>query len=379
MTQTPEAAVTGDAAQRRASEHASKASQSAEPSQAQVAGGGGVRGAVRARDPHLDNAKFIAILLVATGHGMAGVDEVPLASAAYYFLYLFHMPVFVVICGYVSKRFTLTDENALKHVRSTLAPYLIFQAAYSLFAWAFGDRPFEIGLLNPYYITWFLLALFVWRISTPLWRRMRFPVAVAVVVALLAFMSDLGGTLDLYRILGLMPFFVLGLVLRPEMLEFLRRPAARILGAVTLATAFAGMYFAYPHMDARWVRWTHSNADMGVGELTGTAMRMGLLLTGLVLAAAFLAVVPSRRTWYSGMATLYTYLLHGFFTRLFTFTGWNEADWLNTVPGVLLVAVVCCVGATLLGTSPVRRVTRWAVEPDIRPLFSKQGAKFSKQ
>ncbi|WP_165963909.1 acyltransferase family protein [Actinomadura sp. KC216] len=364
MTQTPDAAIAGDAAQRRAPEHASKASQ------AQGAGNGGA--VPRARDPHLDNAKFIAILLVATGHGMAGVDEVPLASATYYFLYLFHMPVFVVICGYVSKRFTLTDGNAVKHVRSTLAPYLIFQTAYSLFAWGFGDRPFEIGLLNPYYITWFLLALFIWRISTPLWRRMRFPVAVSVVVALLAFMSDLGGTLDLYRILGLMPFFVLGLVLRPEMLEILRRTAVRVLGAVTLAAAFVGMYVAYPHMDARWVRWTHSNADMGVGEVTGTAMRMGLLLTGLVLAAAFLAVVPSRQTWYTGMATLYTYLLHGFFTRLFTFTGWNEADWLNTVPGVLLVAVVCCVGATLLGTSPVRRVTRWAVEPDIRPLFSKQ-------
>jgi fucose 4-O-acetylase-like acetyltransferase len=113
---------------------------------------------------------------------------------------------------------------------------------------------------------------------------------------------------------------------------------------------------------------------MGVSELTGTMMRLGLLFTGLVLIAAFMAVVPSRRTWYTdlGAATLYTYLLHGFLTRLFTFTGWNEAGWLDTVPGVLIVAGVCCVVATLLCTSPVRRVTRWAVEPDIRPLFTKQ-------
>ncbi|MFI0366740.1 acyltransferase family protein [Actinomadura sp. 1N219] len=371
MTQTPEAAVTGEATPRRAPEQASKPP----PEQASETRAAADATAVpRARDPHLDNAKFLAILLVAVGHGMAGLDDVALASATYYFFYLFHMPVFVMISGYLSKRFTLTDDKAVRLVGATLAPYVLFQTAYALFAWAFGDRPFEIGLLNPYYITWFLLALFVWRLLTPIWRRARFPLAGAVLVGLLAFMGDLGGTLDIYRILGLMPFYVLGLVLRPELLEIVRRPAARVLGAVTLAAGFAAMFVAYPRMDARWVRWTHSNADMGVGELTGTLMRMGLFLTGLVLIAAFLAVVPSRRTWYTdlGAATLYAYLLHGFLTRLFTFTGWNEAGWLDTIPGVLVIAVVCCAVATLLCTGPVRRVTRWAVEPDIRPLFSKQ-------
>ncbi|MGH3243728.1 MAG: acyltransferase family protein, partial [Spirillospora sp.] len=292
----------------------------------------------------------------------------------YYFFYLFHMPVFVMVSGYLSKRFTLTDDKSVRLVGATLAPYVIFQTAYALFAWAAGGRPFGIELLNPYYITWFLLALFVWRLVTPIWRRVRFPVAAAVLVGLLAFMSDLGGTLDIYRILGLMPFYVLGLTLKPEMLEIVRRPVARALGAVTLATGFVVMYIARPHMDVRWVRWTHSNDAMGVGEVTGTLMRMGLLLSGLVLVAAFLAVVPSRRTWYTGLGatTLYTYLLHGFLTRLFTFTGWNETGWLNTIPGVLLIAVLCCAVATLLSTGPVRRATRWAVEPDIRPLFSKR-------
>ncbi|RFS86064.1 acyltransferase [Actinomadura spongiicola] len=362
MTQTPEASVAGETAAGRSPERP--------PEARRTAGGAAPRG----RDPHLDNAKFLAILLVATGHGVAGLDDVPLASATYYFFYLFHMPVFVMISGYLSKRFTLTDDRVVRLLGATLAPYVIFQTAYGLFAWAFGDRKFEIELLNPYYITWFLLALFVWRLFTPIWRRARFPLAGAVLVALLAFMSDLGGTLDIYRILGLMPFYVLGLTLRPEMLEIVRRPAARVVGAVALTAGFVGAFVAYPRMDARWIRWTHSNADMGVGELTGTVMRMGLLLAGVVLIAAFLAVVPSRRTWYTdlGAGTLYTYLLHGFLTRLFTFTGWNEAGWLHGVPGVLLVAVVCCVVATLLSTGPVRRVTRWAIEPDIRPLFTKQ-------
>ncbi|CNE15700.1 Fucose 4-O-acetylase and related acetyltransferases [Mycobacterium tuberculosis] len=367
MTQTPEASVVAEATVERSAARPPETHRT-------PTGAAPANAAKKKRDPYLDNAKFLAILLVATGHGLRGLDHQPLPSTVYYFFYMFHMPVFVMISGYLSKRFTLSDDKVVKLLSTTLVPYFIFQTAYSLFAWQFGGRTFQIGLLNPYYITWFLLALFVWRLLTPVWRRMRYPLAVSVFVALVAFTSDLGGTLDIYRILGLMPFYVLGLTLKPEMLQVLRRPTLRVAGAVTLAAGFVATYFAYPHMNARWIRWTDSNADMGVSEMTGTLMRIALLLVGVVLIAAFLAVVPSRRTWYTdlGAATLYTYLLHGFLTRGFTFTGWNEADWLNTIPGILFTAVVCCVVATLLSTSPVRRVTRWAVEPDIRPLFTKE-------
>ncbi|MFG2084664.1 MULTISPECIES: acyltransferase family protein [unclassified Spirillospora] len=365
MTQTPEASVAGETIVERSAERAP------ETETRQAPGGA----APRRRDPHLDNAKYLAILLVAAGHGVASLRDVPLAAALYNFFYMFHMPVFVVVSGYLSKRFTLTDDKAVKLVGSTLAPYLIFQAAYSLFAWQVGGREFKVDLLNPYYVTWFLLALFVWRLLTPVWRRLRYPVATALLISLLVFMTDIGSSLDLYRILGLVPFYVLGLTLRPELLEIVRRPPVRVLGAVTLAAGFAIAYLTYDRMNVRWVRWTHSNSDMGVDELTGTMMRLALLAAGFVLVAAFLAVVPSRRTWYSdlGMATLFGYLLHGFLTRLFTFQNWHESGWFDHIPGVLSVVVVCFVVVTLLSTHPVRLVTRWAVEPNLAPLFTRTG------
>ncbi|MGP4026051.1 acyltransferase family protein [Actinomadura sp. 3N407] len=361
MTQTPEASVAGETMVERSAERP--------PGARQTPGGA----APRRRDPHLDNAKYLAILLVAAGHGVASLRDVPLAAAFYNFFYMFHMPVFVLISGYLSKRFTLTDDKVVKLVGSTLAPYLIFQTAYSLFAWQAGGREFQIDLLNPYYVTWFLLALFVWRLLTPVWRRLRYPVATAVLISLLVFMTDIGSTLDLYRILGLVPFYVLGLTLRPELLDVVRRPAVRVLGAVTLAAGFAIAYLTYERMNVRWVRWTHSNGDMGVDELTGTVMRLALLLAGFVLIAAFLAVVPSRRTWYSdlGTVTLYGYLLHGFLTRLFTFGNWHESGWFDHIPGVLSMVITCFVVVTLLSTAPVRRVTRWAVEPNIASLFTR--------
>ncbi|MGI5204914.1 acyltransferase family protein [Spirillospora sp. CA-108201] len=374
MTQTPEASVVAEAVPDSTRTAVPASAPAAPPGERPQDGPKAPGGAApRGRDPHLDNAKFLAILLVAGGHGLSGLRDVPLAAALWNFIYLFHMPLFVMVSGYLSKRFTLTDDRSVRLVGSTLAPYLVFQCAYSLFAWGVDGRPFQFDVLDPYYLTWFLLALFVWRLLTPVWRRLRFPLATAVLVALLTYMSDISSTLDLYRILGLAPFYVLGLTLSPEVIQIVRRPWARITGAVLLAAAFAGAYLTQDRMNARWLNWDTANADLGVDELAGTLMRAGLLLAGTVLILAFLAVTPSRRTWYSdlGAATIYGYLLHGFLTRLFTFEGWHKLAWFDTIPGVLSVVLACFVLVTVLSTSPVRRVTRWAVEPDMRPLFGR--------
>jgi fucose 4-O-acetylase-like acetyltransferase len=366
MTQTPEASVVAEATVERSAARPPETRRT-------PTGAAPASAAKKKRDPHLDNAKFLAILLVAGGHSLSGLRDVPLAAAIWNFFYMFHMPLFVMVSGYLSKRFTLTDDKVSRLVGSTLAPYLIFQCAYSLFAWGVDGRRFQFDVLDPYYLTWFLLALFVWRLLTPVWRRMRYPLAVSVFVALVAFTSDLGGTLDIYRILGLVPYYVNGLTRSPEVLQIVRRPAARLAGAAVLAGGFGVAFVTHDHMNARWLNWDASNADLGVDELTGTMMRMALLLIATVLLIAFLAVVPSRQTWYSdlGAATLYGYLLHGFIARLFTFEGWHKLAWFDTVPGILSAMLAGFVVVTLLSTAPVRKVTRWAVEPNLKPLFGR--------
>ena len=70
-------------------------------------------------------------------------------------------------------------------------------------------------------------------------------------------------------------------------------------------------------------------------------MRLGLLVGAAVLVAAFLSIVPGARARGSpalGGATLYAYLLHGFFTKFIEYMGWFDAPFLHTVPGVIAVA-----------------------------------------
>ncbi|MEV5710523.1 acyltransferase family protein [Actinoallomurus sp. NPDC052274] len=326
----------------------------------------------RRRDPFFDNAKFLAIVLVVMGHSIVNLRDVRFAHALYLFVYTFHMPVFIVITGYFSRNFTFSGGKARKLITNLGVPYIVFETAYSTYHWAVGHSAFQISLLDPYYLTWFLMALFLWRLSTPVWQQIRWPVLVALIISLLSGMSDLPDELEMHRTFGLVPFYVLGLMLKQEHFDLLKQTKARVLGALTLLFGFVFTFFvADRHMTTEWVYWRSPNAHMHVNNLTGTGMRLGLMIAATILVAAFLTMVPAKQTWFTGLggATLYAYLLHGFLTKLMEYMGWYDVSFLHTIPGVLVTAATGAVVATLLCTPPVRKVMHWALEPDMSWAF----------
>ncbi|RCG30180.1 acyltransferase [Sphaerisporangium album] len=321
----------------------------------------------RTRDPYLDNAKFLAIILVVSGHLIEGLRDVPFAHAAYFYVYTFHMPLFITLSGYLSRNFTFSAGKARKLISGLAVPYVIFELAYSL-PRLFLYGKLDISLLDPYYLTWFLMSLFMWRLSTPVWQQLRWPLVIAVGLSLMSGMSDLPDELSMNRTLGLLPFYVLGLLLRPEHFEFLKRPWVRVLGAVTLAAGLLAALAFHTDIATEWIRWRHSNAKIGVGNLDGSLIRLGMLASGALLVAAFLAITPARRTWFSGlgMATMYAYLLHGFVVKLL-----EPYDYLLENPaGVAVTAAFGAVLATVLCTPLVQRLFHWAVEPDTSWAFT---------
>jgi hypothetical protein len=77
--------------------------------------------------------------------------------------------------------------------------------------------------------------------------------------------------------------------------------------------------------------------------------------------------------WFTalGAGTLYGYLLHGFLIKGAGFAGWFDHAWLHRPLGELFVSALAAIAVTLLCTSPVRRVFRFAMEPDMNWAFRK--------
>ncbi|MET9496752.1 acyltransferase family protein [Streptomyces sp. NPDC006552] len=331
------------------------------------------------RDAYFDNAKYLAIVLVAMGHAWEPLrGDSRAASALYMTVYAFHMPAFIVISGYFSRSFDASPERLKRLVTGVAVPYVVFEVAYTLFKrTAGGDPDYPFSLLDPWYLTWFLIALFVWRLSTPLWKVIRRPLPVALGVAVLASVSpDIGDDLDLQRVLQFLPFFVLGLCLKPEHFRLVRRREARLLAVPVFAAALLFAYWAAPRMNAAWFYRRDSAQELAAPGWSGVVMTLAMFGCSMLLVACFLAWVPGRKLWVTalGAGTLYGYLLHGFLAKGSRFWDWYDVRWVHTALGEIGVTLIAASVITVLCTPPVQRMFRFVMEPKMEWAFRRDAA-----
>ncbi|WP_328677828.1 acyltransferase family protein [Streptomyces sp. NBC_00322] len=332
------------------------------------------------RDAYFDNAKYLAIVLVAIAHAWEPVMDGSRASRALYLLvYTFHMPAFILISGYFSRSYTGRPDQLRRLLTGIAVPYVVFEVVYSLFRrWAQHAPEQPISLLDPFYLTWFLAALFIWRLTAPLWRLIRWPVPVALALASLAALTpNIGADLNLQRVLQFLPFFVLGLSLKPEHFQLVRRREVRLLALPLFAGAGAFAYWASPRMNFSWLYRSSSAQELGEPWWVGVVMTLAFFGCAALLTAGFLAWVPGRRTWFTvlGAGTICGYLGHGLLIKAADYGHVFETyAWLSDPSGEIVLTLVAAAAVTLLCTPPARRALRFVTEPEMTWAFRRDAA-----
>ncbi len=330
----------------------------------------------RGRDPLLDNARYWVMLLVVVGHALQYLLDVSDARGTYAWIYAFHMPAFVLVSGYVARRYEGSPKQVRTMLTSLVLPYVGLNVALDGFRALLDRERLDVNLLDPAWSTWFLIALFAWRLSSPVWRVVRAPVLVAIGVSLLAGLWQVSNVVSIHRILGLLPFYVAGMYLRPEHFVLLRRPLVRVASAVALAGTLGWCLLRHEGWYVSWLYWRDAYADapLEADAVGGLTTRAGLLIIGFVLSAAVLSVVPARNdaTTLLGRRTMNAYLLHGFVLIALAHLGAFAA---LAGLGALSVPIVL-VGSVLLGTalmsSPVARAVGPVLTPQLRWAFKDQ-------
>ncbi|WGY03483.1 acyltransferase family protein [Nocardioides sp. QY071] len=323
--------------------------------------------APRTRDPWLDNAKMGLVTLVVVGHLLALLPADGPGGRVYDFVYLWHMPAFVFLSGYLSRGFRYTPSRLWQLVTTLLVPYVIFEGALAWFRINVGHEHLYDLWTDPHFPLWYLLAMVAWRLATPILRPLRGGVLVAVGISIaggLLLAGEWTRWLDAPRIVGFLPFFVLGLKTTPEALEWLRGRFAALLGIAT----FAALWVAAGSLD-EWASrdYLYQRPSELLDDPTSTAVltRLLVLLAGVAGALAWLSVVPRIGGWFTqmGSASLVIYLFHGFVVKELEYLGFVE--WAHDRPWLgLLAAVGVGVGVALaLAAPPVRRVLERVVDP----------------
>jgi fucose 4-O-acetylase-like acetyltransferase len=308
-----------------------------------------------ARDPWFDNAKMGLVTLVVVGHAWTLLPDNAVTAHFYDFLYAWHVPAFVLVTGYLSRKFAYTKARLWQLFRTVVVPYVVFECALALFRVYVGGEELADLFRDPHWPMWYLAALFLWRLMAPIFRPLPAGLVVAVAISVVAGMYA-GDTLDLARVLGLLPFFVMGLKATPERLELLRRRPAQVAGVVV----FVGIWILTTWTDVwastEWLYYRSRYDEMGYADdLNALLTRALVLALGTLGAFAFFALVPRVNGWFTRMGawTLVVYLFHGFAVKGAEYAGYGPwADEHAVISfGVTTIAAVAL--ALLLAWQPV--------------------------
>lgn len=170
------------------------------------------------RNYRIDSLKGFLILLVVLGHVITALDNTNIINHAVMgLIYVFHMPLFILVSGYFTRPADQQDSQKLwKTVARLMVTIVFFHLVWVFLRYSLkGDDPIEILLEFPYGILWYLISLVYWRLMiyyTPraLLQRPVVYIALAFLVSVLCGLTELGKFLSIQRTLNFYPFFLLG-------------------------------------------------------------------------------------------------------------------------------------------------------------------------
>lgn len=269
--------------------------------------------AANKRDYLFDNYKVLLILLVVMGHFIEPCyQNNEFLYTLKWLIVSFHMPAFIFISGYFSKR-VLKFSVILKKL---LIPYIVYEFVYYFFYIFILHKETGLYLLYPKFSLWYLLALFAWRAVTPLVKKCPHYMWLSVAAGLLIGCSDLANNfLSLPRILYFYPFFLAGMNFDRSILIKFQKKSFQFLSAAFILL-FTGCILCVPVFDTLSVKVFYGRYNyefLGQDIVTGIFWRILCYALGFAMTYAVMLLIPAGQTFYSyiGTCTMAVYLFHG--------------------------------------------------------------------
>lgn len=261
----------------------------------------------------VDNIKVLLIFLVVFNHIIAFQlirDDIAVRHL-WYAITIFHMPAFVFVSGYLCKK----PQDALKNVKNLLIPYILgYSLTWYAYIWCGNTMDYEI--LRPTGTAmWYLLALFIYRLTIGALGKVRFVVPLSMLLALWAgTRPEFSTYLSASRIIVFFPFFAAGYLWDSKYTEGVRK----FKGKWVLIPISAVLLFAVPHymissgIPVDIFRGNHSYLLCGLTNEMGLILRLLMYLISFVLILTLFAVLPDRKlpVTFIGRNTMGIYFFH---------------------------------------------------------------------
>lgn len=204
--------------------------------------------------------------------------------------------------------------------------------------------------LVPRWTLWYLVSLITWKLALFALRlivkSIRTIFILSIVVSVIVPFLPLPTTvLSLLRSMSLFPFFVFGVCLQDFDLTIIRNKRLRIVSLCLMILLFVSC--CHVHVDLRWlINWNSLYQLMPLPIIVAPIVRIATICTCLLLALAFLSLVPDNNTFLQeqGKNSLFYYMWHPvILTVWFSIrSSLLEVNILDCVVVAILVIVLIC-------------------------------------
>lgn len=289
------------------------------------------------RDYGFDNMRALLIACVVFAHLLEIRAPFPFGGDIYRVIYSFHMPVFLFLSGWFAK------FDRAKLLFGLLIPYLLLQTAYIFFQrWLYGSSVL-LQFTTPYWLLWFLLALFFYYLLLPLydvdtpWKRLAAWLFVLILSLVAGYDPTVGYSMTLSRLLVFQPWFLLGFYMRRTEIKQASL-AVKLLITAALGACIAllcissitnnMLYGSYPYATLQY--------HVGIRLFLGGMALLWILFFHFVVGPLVNKRIPLITTL--GQNTLPVFLLHGFVVK---YLGYRHPQWLEDP--VAFLAITCAI------------------------------------
>lgn len=260
-----------------------------------------------------DNIKVILMVLVILTHSVCIYQIGGGKWIEYYWVFVmtYTMPLFTLASGYWFKQ-----KAFGKVLYRFLWPCIIFSIVN--FAWgSLFYEPYKEATLNTYlrfgYAMWYLWALFIYYLLTPLllrYLRLSTLFVLSLAFALIAgVIPFIGGALQLSRVICFYPFFIMGMLLREhsDQMKPIGRKYQWAIVLLTLSILYIVIDFFFPGV----VYQTGFVSGYGL-SIRGFVWRVFTYFMCMAMCLAVIYAMPEKKLWFSkyGTRTMNVYLLH---------------------------------------------------------------------
>ena len=311
----------------------------------------------KTREYLFDNYKVLLIVLVVIGHFIEPCyDQNPFLYELKWGIVAFHMPAFIFISGYFSKK----NPSVRKLLGSLIIPYFVYEVIYYLVYTLLLDKDTELYFTRPKFTLWYLLALFVWRLAAPAVKKIPYYFPLSLAAGLLVGLVGIGNFLSIPRILFFFPFFLAGMEFDGSWLAKYRNPRGYV-GALAILGAFALCLFTDEHhrkLSVKVFYGRYSYESLGLEPAEGILIRILCYGISFILIYLFMLVLPSEKKSYSylGERTMAIYIFHGIIYSCVK----HESNVLHSIRSYResILLIICCLGLVwVVSRKPFVRLT----------------------